>query len=102
MSGGTDAIAKVRAWRREATEDPEGFWARAAEQVPWFRRWDRVLDWRPPTFKWFVGAETNLGYNCLDFQVRRGWGGHAALITENERGARRGYTYVPPLRPVQQ
>ena len=29
-----DAIAKVLAWRREATDDPEAFWGRAAEQVP--------------------------------------------------------------------
>ena len=41
-----DAIAKIRAWRREATDDPEGFWGRAAEQLPWFKKWERVLDWQ--------------------------------------------------------
>src|SRR5438105_2007468 len=92
----------VGAWKRQATEDPDGFWANAAQQLPWFRPWERVLEWTPPTFKWFVGAETNLGYNCLDVQVRRGWGGHAALITENERGERRVYTYAQLLRAVEQ
>src|SRR5213593_2660136 len=93
MNGGTDAIAKVRAWRREATDDPEGFWGRAAEQVPWFRRWDRVLDWQPPTFRWYSGGLSNLAYNCVDHQVVAGRGDHVALITENERGERRTLTY---------
>ena len=89
-----DAIAKVRAWRREATEDPEGFWGRAAEQVPWFRKWERVLDWQPPTFRWYSGGLSNLAYNCVDHHVAAGRGDHVALITENERGERRTLTYA--------
>ena len=42
-------------------EDPEAFWAEAAEGIDWEKRWDRVLDdSRPPFFRWFVGAEVNL------------------------------------------
>src|SRR3989454_12062235 len=89
-----DAIAKVRAWRREATDDPEGFWGRAAEQLPWFRKWDRVLDWQPPTFRWYSGGLSNLAYNCVDHHVAAGRGDHVALITENERGERRSLTYA--------
>ena len=65
---------KVAAWKREATEDPEGFWGRAAEALPWFRRWERVFEWEPPTFRWYLGGQTNLAYNCLDHHVaaRRG------------------------------
>ncbi|MGH2374164.1 MAG: acetate--CoA ligase [bacterium] len=92
----------VRAWKCEATEDPDGFWARAAERLPWFRKWDQVFTWDPPTFRWFVGAQTNLSYNCLDHHVNRGWGGHAALIAENERGERRVYTYAQLLHEVRQ
>ena len=89
-----DAIAKVRAWRREATEDPEGFWGRAAEQVPWFRRWERVLDWQAPTFRWYAGGLSNLAYNCVDHQVAAGRGDHVALVTENERGERGTLKYA--------
>src|SRR2546422_8176944 len=89
-----DAIAKVRAWRREATDDPEGFWGRAAEEIPWFRKWDRVLDWQPPTFRWYAGGLSNLAYNCVDHHVAAGRGDHVALITENERGERRTLTYA--------
>jgi acetyl-CoA synthetase len=90
----------VGRWKREATEDPDRFWARAAEQLPWFRKWDRVFEWTPPTFRWFIGGETNLSYNCLDHHVNRGWGGHAALVAENERGERRVYTYAQLLEAV--
>jgi acetyl-CoA synthetase len=91
----------VRAWKREAAEDPDGFWARAAEQLPWFKRWERVFEWTSPSFRWFIGGETNLSYNCLDHHVKRGWGGHAALIYENERGERNSYTYAQLLTAVE-
>jgi acetyl-CoA synthetase len=90
----------VQRWRRDATEDPERFWAAAAEQLPWFRRWDRVLDWDPPTFRWFCNGETNLAYNCLDRHVRDGRGGVAALVALNERGDRAVLTYAQLLQQV--
>jgi acetyl-CoA synthetase len=91
----------VKRWQRRAAEDPDGFWADAAAELPWFGRWERVLDWQPPTFKWFVGGQTNLSYACLDHHVKnRGWGGHAALIAENERGERRVLTYAQLLEEV--
>ena len=94
ISDGEAAMAKVRAWRREATEDPEGFWGRAAAALPWFRTWDRVLDWAPPTFRWYVCGRTNLAYNAVDRHALSGAGSRVALITENERGETRRYTYA--------
>ena len=44
----------------------EGFWARFADELSWFRKWDSVLEWDPPHAKWFVGAKTNVSYNCVD------------------------------------
>jgi len=88
------ALARVLAWKREATEDPEGFWGRAAEALPWFRKWERVLDWQPPTFRWYLGGLTNLAYNAVDHHVAAGRGDRVALITENERGERRTFTYA--------
>ncbi len=91
----------VEKWINDAKQDPEGFWGRAAEQLPWFRKWDRVLDWNRPTFQWFVGGKTNLAYNALDYHVKRGWGGHAALVYLNERGERRVFTYASLLAEVE-
>ena len=69
----------VRRWQREATDDPDAFWARAAEALPWFRKWDQVFDWQPPTFRWFIGGQTNIAHNCLDQHVKAGRGGQAAV-----------------------
>ena len=84
---------KVVAWKRRATEDPERFWGEAAEALPWFKKWERVLDWEPPTFRWYSGGRSNLAYNCVDHQVIAGRGDRVALITENERGETRRLTY---------
>jgi len=90
----------VRRWRAEATADPEGFWAQAADQLPWFRKWDQVFEWDFPTFKWFLGAQTNLAYNCVDRHVEAGRGGHAAIAYVTERGERRVLTYAQLLHGV--
>ena len=91
----------VQKWIDEGKNDPDALWGRAAHELHWFRKWDRVLEWTPPTFKWFVGAQTNLAYNALDYHVKRGWGGHAALVYLNERGERRTYTYAHLLHEVE-
>src|SRR5579884_3554959 len=92
--------AIYKRWQYEARLDPEAFWARAAREVYWFRTWDRVLEWEPPTFRWFTGATTNISHNCLDLQVQRGNGGRTALIAEHEDGSRRLFTYAQMLAEV--
>ncbi|KPV53621.1 acetyl-CoA synthetase [Kouleothrix aurantiaca] len=91
----------VRRWRQDATDDPEQFWARAAAELPWLRPWDQTFQWEYPTFRWFVGGQTNLAYNALDHHVKRGRGGHAALIYATERGERRVLTYAMLLHGVE-
>ncbi len=91
----------VRRWRQDATDDPDQFWARAAGELAWLRQWDRVFEWDYPTFRWFVGGQTNLAYNALDHHVKRGWGGHAALIYATERGERQVFTYAMMLHHVE-
>src|SRR3989441_3033576 len=92
---------RVVAWKREASEDPEGFWGRAAEQVRWSKKWERVLDWQPPTFRWYAGGMSNLAYNCVDHHVAAGHGERGALITENERGETRRFTDAEPAPETQ-
>jgi acetyl-CoA synthetase len=90
----------VQRWIDDGRQDPEGFWARAAQELPWFRPWDRVFEWTPPTFRWFIGAETNLAYNAIDRHVAAGQGGRSALIYFNERGSRQVLTYAQLLHKV--
>ena len=90
----------IQRWIDEGRRDPDALWARAADDVPWFRRWDRVFEPDPPTFRWFLGAQTNLGYNAVDRHVIDGHGGRAALVYINERGARVVQTYAQLLHKV--
>jgi propionyl-CoA synthetase len=73
----------------------EEFWAAAAEDIYWDRRWDRVLDdSRKPFYRWFGGGALNTCYNALDMHVDRGRGKQAALIYDSPvTGTVRVYTY---------
>ena len=90
----------IQRWIDEGRRDPDGLWARAADDLPWFRKWDRVFESDPPTFRWFVGGQTNLGFNAVDRHVLDGHGGRAALIYFNERGERVVQTYAQLLHEV--
>src|SRR5437867_11119722 len=66
--------------------DPAGFWAAAAEDLYWDRRWDRVFDdSRPPYYRWFTGGMLNTCYNALELHADRG------------RGKQRALAYVMPV-----
>ena len=90
----------VTRWVEDGLSDPEAFWEKAARALPWFRSWDKVFEPDPPTFRWFVGAQTNLAYNAIDRHVEAGSGGRAGLIYVNERGARVVLTYSQLLHEV--
>ena len=69
---------------RRAQDDPEAFWAAAAQPLVWSRRWDAVCDdSRPPLRRWFAGGELNTCYNCLDRHVERGRGKQLALVYDS-------------------
>jgi acetyl-CoA synthetase len=77
----------------EAAEDPEAFWASAAENLHWFKKWDTVLKWNEPHAKWFVGGKINVSYNCLDSHLETWRRNKAAIIWEGEPGEVRTLTY---------
>jgi acetyl-CoA synthetase len=87
--------------RQQALDDPETFWGEVAEGVPWFRKWDRVYEAEPPSFRWFVGGRTNLAWNALDAHVRSGHGDRTALIAIDERGNEGRLTYTELLAEVE-
>jgi propionyl-CoA synthetase len=76
--------------------DPEGFWAAAAEDLYWDKRWDRVLDAsRPPYYRWFTGGTLNTCYNALDLHVDRGRGKQRALVYDSPvTGTIKAFTYA--------
>ena len=79
---------------KRALDDPEGFWGEVAQELHWFKPWDKVFEWNYPFFEWFKGGVTNLSYNCVDYHVKKGKGNRAAIIWENgEKQATRVLTY---------
>ena len=69
---------------RQSIDEPEIFWGNAAGELHWFKKWTQVLDWKVPDAKWFVGAKTNMAYNCLDYQIAQGRGNKTAILFEGE------------------
>ena len=84
----------------KARQDPEAFWADLAEELDWFQKWDRVLEWDPPFAKWFVGGKLNVSYNCIDRHLTAGRRNKAAIIWEGEPGDWKVYTYWDLYREV--
>ncbi len=87
---------------KESLEDPEGFWSKVADELHWYKKWDKVVDEsEAPFYKWFVGGKTNICYNCVDRHVVAGKGDKVALLFEGEPEDRSSLTYAELLKEVQ-
>ncbi len=87
---------------RLSLENPTEFWGREAEELHWYKKWDKVLDnSNYPFFRWFVGGKTNLCYNAIDRHALGTKRGTAALIWESpETSESRVYTYYHLYKEV--
>ena len=85
---------------KDALKNPERFWAKFAEELHWFEKWDKVLEWDPPFAKWFLGGKTNVSYNCLDRHLSTARRNKAAIIWEGEPGDWKVFTYWDLHREV--
>ena len=86
---------------KQSIEDPETFWANAANDLHWFKKWDKVLDWNLPLAKWFVGGQINLSYNCVDRHALGARASKTAILWEGEPGEVRRLTYAELHAEVQ-
>ncbi len=94
------SMADYETLYRRADEDPDGFWGDVAAELAWTKTWDRVLDWKLPDAKWFVGGKLNASASCLDRHVGTWRKNKAALIWEGEPGDSRVLTYGQLHREV--
>ncbi|GAB4346437.1 MAG: acetate--CoA ligase [Candidatus Abyssubacteria bacterium] len=88
---------------KESIEDPEGFWGRLAEDLHWFKKWDRVYYWNPEgaECRWFEGGKLNVSYNCLDRHLNTPRAKKVAIQWEGEPlGEDKAYTYEQLHREV--
>ncbi|UCF37106.1 MAG: acetate--CoA ligase [Acidobacteriota bacterium] len=85
----------------KASSDIFAFWEEMAQQIDWFKPWDKVFEGESPNFKWFSGAKTNVCYNCVDRHLTTWRKNKAAIIWEGEpRHSRRVLTYQDLYREV--
>jgi len=89
---------------QKSIQDPNRFWAEAAEAISWYKKWDRVLDdFNPPFYRWFPGAELNTCHNALDRHVAAGRGDQLAVIHDSPvTDSVTTYTYAQLLEQVAQ
>jgi acetyl-CoA synthetase len=88
------SLEEYEALYKESIADPEKFWAGVASELHWFEPWTKVLDWKLPEARWFVGGKTNLSYNCVDRHALGARREKTALIWEGEPGEIRRLTYA--------
>jgi acetyl-CoA synthetase len=94
-------VKEYEALYRRSLEDPAGFWGERAEELGWFKKWDKVLDdSNAPFFKWFVGGKTNIVYNAVDCHLKTYRKNKLALIWVGEPGDVRTFSYFALNRNV--
>jgi acetyl-CoA synthetase len=86
-------------WKK-SVDKPEEFWAEiAGQQVEWFKKWDKVMDYnfnikKGPIFvKFFEGGKLNVSYNCLDKNLKTRGDKVAIQWEGNEPGEEKAFTY---------
>ena len=94
-------VQDAEALRNEAARDLEAYWGRRAEELEWFKPWDKVLDdSNKPFYKWFVGGQTNIVLNAVDRHVKTWRRNKLAIIWEGEKGEVRTLSYHALAREV--
>jgi acetyl-CoA synthetase len=94
------SFAQYKRLYDESVKSPEKFWAKIAGELVWFKKWSKVLSWKYPFAKWFIGGRTNIAYNCLDRNLLIGKRTKAAIVWEGEPGDQRVLTYQDLHREV--
>jgi acetyl-CoA synthetase len=78
----------------EKSQDLEWFWGEAAKELlEFYKPYDKVLEWKAPWAKWFVGGEYNIVHDALDRHVKNGRKDKIAYIFEGEPGDIKTWTY---------
>ncbi len=89
--------ANIKDWdelNKYAGDNYQKFWEERAEELHWFKKWDKVMDdSSKPFYKWFVNGKTNISYNCLDRHVKTYRRNKLALIWEGENGDSKTMSY---------
>ena len=89
------SMEEYRKIYNRSVQDPEGFWGELAEQLDWYKKWDKVVveNFKEAKHEWFTGGKLNVSYNCLDRHIKTWRKNKAALIWEGDGGETKTLTY---------
>jgi len=95
MSSRIRSFDKYKAEYARSLKEPEKFWADAASDFYWRKKWNQVLDWNfdEPRISWFKGAKLNITENCLDRHLQFN-GDTPAIIWEPNDPSDNAVTYT--------
>jgi acetyl-CoA synthetase len=79
---------------KTAEKDRLKFWEERARELTWQKPWSKVLEWKRPYAKWFIGGKLNASENCLDVHLQTHRKNKIALIWEGEMGEVKKITYA--------
>lgn len=73
-----------RAEYEHSIQEPEAFWAKQAEQLPWYKQPSKILEKdEKGAWRWFVDGELNTSYCALDYHVEQGRADQVAVIYDS-------------------
>jgi len=81
------SLDEYKALYNWSIKNPEGFWGHMAEQLDWYKKWDKFLEYDfkdKPEIRYFVGGKINVSYNCLDRHLTTWRKNKAAIIWQGE------------------
>ncbi len=94
------SMTQYKAMHAESLKSPDKFFGREAKELLWTKPFNKVLEWKCPNAKWFLGGKLNVSENCLDRHLDGPRKTKAALIWEGEPGEKRVLTYQQLHREV--
>jgi acetyl-CoA synthetase len=94
------SMAQYKKMYDESIKSPDKFFGREAKELLWQKPFTKVLDWKCPNAKWFLGGKLNVSENCLDRHLDGPRKTKAAIIWEGEPGEKRVLTYQQLHRDV--
>jgi len=94
------SMAQYKKMYDESLKHPDKFFGREAKELLWQKPFTKVLDWKCPNAKWFLGGKLNVSENCLDRHIDGPRKTKAAIIWEGEPGEKRVLTYQQLHRDV--
>ena len=81
------SLEEYKALYNWSIKDPEGFWGQVAEQLDWYKKWDKFVEYDladNPEIRYFIGGKINVCYNCLDRHLNTWRKNKAAIIWQGE------------------